>query len=347
MLNHEGELLSAAESQEILDIKEKSEYIFADIDSLGTETKSYNHTKDHIQKILDLELVDVNLIKSRKYKICVDAINSVGSIAVPMLLEKLGVKIIGLNFQCNGDFQHEPEPLEKNLGELESLVIKTESHLDIAVDPDVDRLVFINERGEMINEEYTIVMIADYVLSQTPGNTVSNLSSSRALVDITKKYNKKYFASAVGEKNVVNKMKEINAVIGGEGSGGVIYPKLHYGRDALVGIALFLSSMVQSNKSVSEIRLQYPNYYMVKEKITLPNQDQIQLILDTLAGEHKHGLITLTDGLKIDFKDSWVHIRASNTEPILRVYTESQNKKDACDLAQNFITNITMIVTAS
>jgi phosphomannomutase len=346
MLNSYGEFLSEDEGYEILQIKEKRKYIYSDIEFLGTETKSYNHTKDHIQKILNLDLVDAHLVTSKKFKVCVDAINSVGGIAVPMLLEKLGVEIVGLYCECNGDFQHEPEPLEKNLGELKSLVIKTESDFGIAVDPDVDRLVLVNERGEMINEEYTVVMVADYVLSQTPGNTVSNLSSSRALSNVTKKYNRRYFASAVGEKNVVEKMKEVNAVIGGEGSGGVIYPKLHYGRDALVGIALFITSMAKLEKTASEIRSQYTDHYMVKEKVALPNRDKIQLLFDTLSKEYSNESISEIDGLKIDFKDSWVHIRASNTEPILRIYTETQALKEAYDLAQIFITKINNIIKA-
>ena len=344
MLDTEGEFLSSAQGQEILDIKEKNTYVYADVESLGTETKSYNHTKDHIQKILELDLVDVALIRSKKYKICLDAINSVGGIAVPMLLEKMGVEVTGLYCECNGDFQHAPEPLEQNLGELKSLVIKTESDIGIAVDPDVDRLVFINEKGDMINEEYTIVMIADYILSQTPGNTVSNLSSSRALSDVTKKYNKEYFASSVGEKNVVEKMKHVDAVIGGEGSGGVIYPELHYGRDALVAIALFLTYLAQSNTTPSEIRSRYSDYYMEKEKIEIPHREQIQMIFDQLASEHHNGTISRIDGLKIDFEDSWVHIRASNTEPILRIYTESQNPKTAYDLAQDYIAKINNLI---
>jgi len=344
MLNDNGEFLSANDGQAILDIKNKGEYIYATIDQLGVETKSYNHTKNHIQKILDLDLVNVDAIKSRKFKISVDTINSVGGIAVPMLLRELGVEVVGLYTECNGDFQHAPEPLEKNLGELMSLVTKTESDLGIAVDPDVDRLVLVDEKGAMINEEYGLVMIADYVLTQVPGSTVSNLSSSRALRDIADRHNQSYFASAVGEKNVVEKMKEVNAVIGGEGSGGIIYPELHYGRDALVGIALFLSQLAQATLKVSELRAQYPNYFITKEKVDIPSREQIQVILDTLESEYQNDLTSRIDGLKIDFEDSWVHIRASNTEPILRIYTEASSLEKSQKLAETFINKIYTII---
>jgi phosphomannomutase len=345
MLNEKGEFLSAQDGQVIINIKEEGEFMYANVDDLGSETKSYNHTKDHIKKILDLELVDVDLIKSKKLKVAIDTINSVGGIAVPLLLEELGVEVIGLYCECNGDFQHAPEPLEENLGDLKSLVLSTKSHLGIAVDPDVDRLVFVNEKGQMINEEYTIVMIADYVLSFTSGNTVSNLSSSRALSDVTKKHKGTYFASAVGEKNVVEKMKEVNAVVGGEGSGGIIYPELHYGRDALVGIALFLTYLAKSEKSTSEIRDLYPDYYMTKEKVSLPNRDQIQVIFDQLESEQSTESTSRIDGLKIDFESSWVHVRASNTEPILRIYTEAQTQAQAYKLAEQFIKRIQEIIS--
>jgi phosphomannomutase len=346
MLNNEGEFLSAAEGQEILDIKDSGNYLYADIENLGIETTSYNHTRDHIQKILDLDLVDAELIKSRKYKISVDAINSVGGIAVPLLLEKLGVEVVGLYCECNGDFQHAPEPLEKNLGELKSLVIKTQSDLGIAVDPDVDRLVFVDEKGQMINEEYTLVMVSDYVVSETVGNTVSNLSSSRALRDVTKKYNQEHYASAVGEKNVVEKMKEVNAVIGGEGSGGIIYPKLHHGRDALVGIALMLTYLAKKSVSIGELRNSYPDYYMAKEKVALPSRDHISVILDALEEKYSLESPSRIDGLKIDFTDSWVHIRASNTEPIMRIYTEAKTNKEAVTIAEKFIDEITTLQVA-
>lgn len=344
MLNAEGEFLSAEDGQAILNIKDANTYNYAEVDDLGTETMSYNHTKNHISKILDLDLVDAELVRSRNFKVSVDAINSVGGIAVPMLLEKMGVEVVGLYCECNGDFQHSPEPLEKNLSELKSLVIKTESNLGIAVDPDVDRLVLVNEKGEMINEEYTIVMIADYLLSHNKGSVVSNLSSSRALKDVADTHNQEYFASAVGEKNVVEKMKEVNAVFGGEGSGGVIYPKLHYGRDALVGIALFLTLLAQSEKTASDIRSDYQDYFMTKEKISLTNREQIQTILDELATKYSKEQISRIDGLKIDFESSWVHIRASNTEPILRIYTEAQTEAKAQELSETFMNEINTII---
>ncbi|MCI5050915.1 MAG: phosphoglucosamine mutase [Candidatus Pacebacteria bacterium] len=342
MLNNNGEFLSAKSGQEILDIKKEADYTFVSVDDLGTETKSYNHTKDHIQKILDLEAVDVDLIKSKKLKISLDAINSVGGIAVPILLEKLGCEVVGMYCEVNGDFQHPPEPLDKNLSELKSLVTKTESDLGIAVDPDVDRLVLIDEKGTMINEEYGLVMVSDYILSVQPGTTVSNLSSSRALRDITEKYKQEYSASAVGEKNVVEKMKEVDAVIGGEGSGGIIYPPLHYGRDALVGISLFLTHLAKSNISASELRKQYPDYFMTKEKIDIPSRDQITIILDALENQYRESSesISRIDGLKIDFENSWVHVRASNTEPILRIYTEAKTLEEAEKLSQETITRI-------
>ncbi|MGB0925243.1 MAG: phosphoglucosamine mutase [Minisyncoccia bacterium] len=341
MLDEHGEFLSADQGTAILDIAKKQEFDFADVDSLGIEKKYYNHHQDHIQSILNLDIVDVDLIKFKKFKIAVDAINSVGGIAVPMLLEKLGVEIVGLYCEPNGEFQHKPEPLEQNLGELKSLVSKTESDLGIAVDPDVDRLVLVDDRGEMFGEEYTIVSIADYVLSQTPGNTVSNLSSSRALVDVTARYkNAEYTASAVGEKNVVELMKQTGAVIGGEGSGGVIYPPLHYGRDALVGIALFLSHLATSDVSSSELRKTYPNYHMAKEKINLTPDIDVDDILQKMYAKYQNEKTSNIDGVKIDFADSWVHLRKSNTEPIIRIYTEAQTPRDAADLAHRFINEV-------
>lgn len=340
MLNADGEFLSAQDGQDILDIKRVGLYDYADTDSLGVETLSRNHNKNHIQKILDLDLVDADLVRNQRYRITLDAINSVGGIAVPMLLEKMGVEVIGLYCQCNGDFQHSPEPLEENLGDLKSLVIQTESHLGIAVDPDVDRVVFISADGNMINEEYGIVMVADYVLSETPGNTVSNLSSSRALSDVTKKYGQKYFASAVGEKNVVEKMKTVGAVVGGEGSGGIIYPELHYGRDALVGIALMLTAMAKSKKTIQELRSDHSDYFIAKEKINLPNRQDIQSILDSLVDEFSNEEISIMDGVKIDFPDYWVHVRPSNTEPIFRIYVESMSFEESYTIAQDFISKI-------
>ncbi len=340
MLNEHGEFLSAEEGEAILTISQSKEISFAGVDALGTETKYYNHTKEHIEKICALDLVNVELIQSQKLKISVDAINSVGGIAVPMLLEKLGVEVVGLNCECNGEFKHTPEPLKENLSDLRSLVLQTESDLGIAVDPDVDRLVLVDEKGKMFGEEYTIVAIADYILSKTPGPTVSNLSSSRALSDIAKKHNQPYFASAVGEKNVVEKMKEVSAVFGGEGSGGVIYPPLHYGRDALVGIALFLTFMSEEKTSTSELRSRYVDYFMAKEKVVLGPNINVDDILDHFLSTYQSEKISNIDGVKIDFEESWVHLRKSNTEPIMRIYTEATSQDKADSLAQKIIKEI-------
>jgi phosphomannomutase len=280
MLNSDGEFLSAQDGKEILDIAEKKDFHFASVEKLGEVEKSYNHTKNHIQDILDLDLVDAELVAKKKYKVVVDAINSVGGIAVPYLLEKMGVELVGLNINPNGEFAHKPEPLEENLGGIKSLVKQEKADLGIVVDPDVDRLVLVDEQGNMFGEEYTIVSIADYVLSEKGGNAVSNLSSSRALADVTKKYRGEYFASAVGEKNVVEKMKEVNATIGGEGSGGVIYPPLHYGRDALVGIALLLTYLAKRDISASQLRAEYPDYFMSKKKVVLDENIDVDAILE-------------------------------------------------------------------
>ncbi len=372
MLNEFGEFLSAQDGKEILALGEKKDFLFPQTEDLGSLEKSYNHTLDHIQKILDLDLVDAGLVRSKKYKVVVDAINSVGGIAVPLLLDKLGVEVVGLNITPNGEFAHKPEPLEENLGGIKDLVVKEQADLGIVVDPDVDRLVFIDEKGNMFGEEYTIVAVADYVLSVEYGNTVSNLSSSRALADVTKKRGGEYFASAVGEKNVVEKMKEVSAVIGGEGSGGVIYPALHYGRDALVGIALFLSYLAKRDISVSDLRAEYPNYFMSKKKIALSPDIDVDRILEhfwktyqpdchprkhifleseanlenSLSGiQEKNCVINISniDGVKIDFEHAWVHLRKSNTEPIIRIFTEAQSQEEADALAEEFIKEISKI----
>jgi len=347
MLNENGEFLSEKDTQEIMNILEQGDISFAKHNVLGSLTRYYNHTQEHVDSILALDLVDTENIKSKKYTIAIDAINSVGGIAVPLLLEKLGINIIGLHTDNSGNFAHNPEPLEKNLRELKSLVTKTHSQLGIAVDPDVDRLVFVDEHGDMVNEEYTIVAIADYVLSKTPGNTVSNLSSSRALMDVTRSYGQKHYTSAVGEKNVVEKMKEKNAVIGGEGSGGVIYPPLHYGRDALVGIALFLSHLSQQNSSVSTLRKKYPDYCIAKEKIVLTEGINIDCIFSRLAYTYRSEKVSLVDGIKIDFPESWIHLRKSNTEPIIRLYAEAKTEHQAHALAVRFIAEITNKISNS
>lgn len=340
MLDEHGEFLSATEGQELLDIIEENKFNYQPVELLGSITRSYNHTAQHIDDILKLDLVDVELIKSKKYTIAVDAINSVGGIAVPMLLEKLGVTVVGLYCEPNGKFEHPPEPLPQNLGELASLVTKTNADLGIAVDPDVDRLVLVDNTGNMFGEEYTLVAVADYVLSETPGNTVSNLSSSRALKDIAEKHKVEYHGSAVGEKNVVEKMKEVNAVIGGEGSGGIIYPELHYGRDALVGIALFLSHLAKSNISAQELRSTYINYFMSKQKISLPEMEGVAKLLPLFATSYSEHEVSTIDGVRVDFENSWVHVRASNTEPILRIYSEAPTQGEADELAERVMREI-------
>lgn len=340
MLNHEGEFLSATEGEEILDIARRANYSFSDVDRLGSVIFIKDHIENHIEKILDLNLVNVELVKSKHFTVVLDAINSVGGIAVPMLLEKMGVKVISLYCNPDGDFSHKPEPLEENLSDLKNMTKDSNADLGISVDPDVDRLVLVDNNGEMFGEEYTIVSISDYVLSENPGSTVSNLSSSRALSDVADKYSVPYYTSAVGEKNVVEKMKEVGAVIGGEGSGGVIYPDLHYGRDALVGIALFLSHLAKSGITSVELRKRYPDYYMAKEKIVLSDREKISIILETLKQQYSQENISTIDGLKIDFADSWVQVRASNTEPLLRIYTEAKTQLGADTLAKEFINEI-------
>lgn len=344
MLDEHGEFLSAEQGQAILDRVQDKNYRFADIDNLGMIERYHEHHQHHVQAILDLELVDVESIKKRKFKIVLDGINSVGGIAVLILLKELGVEVITIHCEADGNFAHNPEPLEKNLGDLMNAVREHNADLGIAVDPDVDRLVFVDETGTMFGEEYTLVAVADYVLSKTPGNTVSNLSSSRALRDIAEKYNVQYSASKVGEKNVVEMMKETNAIIGGEGSGGIIYPTLHYGRDALVGVGLFLSHLAESLQTTSELRSSYPNYFMAKEKVTLDTNINPDTILQLLEQRYQSEDITTIDGLKIDFVDSWVHMRKSNTEPILRIYTEAKTQDEANNLAQRFIDEIQALV---
>lgn len=340
MLDDQGEFLSATQGQELLDIISKGSIEFSPVEVLGKITRSYNHTQHHIEDILKLNLVDIEAIKQQKYTIAVDAINSVGGIAVPMLLEKLGVTVVGLYCEPNGKFEHPPEPLPQNLSELAQLVMKTKADLGIAVDPDVDRLVLVDNTGNMFGEEYTLVAVADYVLSETPGNTVSNLSSSRALKDIAIKHSVSHSTSAVGEKNVVEKMKEVNAVIGGEGSGGIIYPELHYGRDALVGIALFLSHLAKSNCTAEELRSRYTNYFMSKQKISLPEIEAVAKLLALSAASYSEYEVSTIDGVRIDFENSWVHVRASNTEPILRIYSEAPTQDEADELAERIIREI-------
>lgn len=337
LLNHEGEFLTKSEGNEVLDIAESEDFNYADVDHLGHYSEDASFDQRHIESVLALKLVDREAIKKTHFKVAVDGINSVGGIILPKLLNELGVEYTLLNGEPTGDFAHNPEPLEKNLGGIMQEMSKGGYDLGIVVDPDVDRLAFICEDGTMFGEEYTLVSVADYVLSHTPGNTVSNLSSTRALRDVTEKHGGQYMASAVGEVNVTTKMKEVNAVIGGEGNGGVIYPESHYGRDALVGIALFLSSLAHKGCKVSELRKSYPNYFMAKNRIDLTPETDISAILDRIKEMYADEKVTDIDGVKIDFADKWVHLRASNTEPIIRVYSEAATMEEAESLGRKLM----------
>lgn len=337
LLNHEGEFLTKSEGNEVLDIAESEDFNYADVDHLGHYSEDASFDQRHIESVLALKLVDREAIKKAHFKVAVDGINSVGGIILPKLLNELGVEYTLLNGEPTGDFAHNPEPLEKNLGGIMQEMSKGGYDLGIVVDPDVDRLAFICEDGIMFGEEYTLVSVADYVLSHTPGNTVSNLSSTRALRDITEKHGGQYMASAVGEVNVTTKMKEVNAVIGGEGNGGVIYPESHYGRDALVGIALFLSSLAHKGCKVSELRKTYPNYCMAKNRIDLTPETDISAVLDRIKEMYADEKVTDIDGVKIDFADKWVHLRASNTEPIIRVYSEAATMEEAESLGRKLM----------
>lgn len=341
LLNEAGEFLSAADGQWILDFADKDEASFADINNLGTVLTNESAMQQHIDALLAHPLVDVAAIKSKNFKVVVDAINSTGAIFVPALLRALGVeKVVVINAEVTGDFAHNPEPLPENLIELCSKVVKENAHLGIAVDPDVDRLCFVNEDGSLFGEEYTLVAIADYVLSRNKGNTVSNMSSTRALRDVTEKHGGQYVPSAVGEVNVVAKMKAVNAVIGGEGNGGVICPELHYGRDALAGIALFLTHLAKSGKTISGLRHSYPNYIISKNKIELPEGLDVPKIFSAIQKKYAAQPINTEDGLKIEFDKDWVHLRTSNTEPIIRIYAESRSETTANNIAQRIIEDI-------
>ncbi len=339
LLNSDGEFISAEDGKKLLEIS-KSEIIFEDKDELGMLKFSSNYIDKHIDMIIDLPLVNVKSIKKRKFKIVVDAVNSTGGIAVPNLLKKLGVTVIELYCEPNGKFPHNPEPLKENLSELSKLVIEKNADLGIVVDPDVDRLAFVSENGEIFGEEYTLVACADYYLRYNPGNTVSNLSSSRALKEITELNNCSHFFSSVGEVNVVKMMKNKNAVIGGEGNGGVILPELHYGRDALVGISLFLSYLSEIGISSSELRSNYPSYFMSKDKVMLDKTININNIITNIASSYSYERINMDDGLKIDFENAWVQLRKSNTEPIIRVYSEAKSQSEADRLSKKFIREI-------
>ena len=340
LLNNKGEFISAVDGEKVLDYAQKEDFNFSLIENIGSYNYDDTHNEKHIEDVLNLELVNVDLVRSKKFKVVLDAVNSTGGILIPKLLEKLGVECVELFCDPTGNFPHNPEPLPENLIEISKKVVDTNADLGIVVDPDVDRLALVCEDGSMFGEEYTLVSVADYVLSKTAGNTVSNLSSTRALSDITNKHNGNYFASAVGEVNVVKKMKDKNAVIGGEGNGGIIYPALHYGRDALVGIALFLTNLAEKEISCKSLRKTYPNYFISKNKIDLDLSVDIAKILKTLESKFSFTNINTTDGLKINFDDGWVHLRRSNTEPIIRIYSESVTLNKANQLAEDFISQI-------
>ena len=344
LLNAKGEFLSQKDGDEILLLAENDDFIFTEVTDLGKYSYDDSFNNKHIDAVLKLDLVNVNLVKTSGFKVVVDAVNSTGGFMIPRLLERMGVACIKLFCEPNGNFPHNPEPLPENLSEIVKLVVHEKADFGIVVDPDVDRLALICEDGSIFGEEYTLVAVADYVLSKTPGNTVSNLSSTRALRDITIKHKGNYQASSVGEVNVVEKMKATNAIIGGEGNGGIIYPELHYGRDALVGVALFLTQLAESKISVRKLRDSYPNYFISKNKIELTNEIDVDAILTTLEQRYKNEQITTIDGLKIDFEDGWVHLRKSNTEPIIRIYAESEGEEKANVLANKMISEIKALV---
>ena len=340
LLNNQGEFLTAADGAEVLDIAAREDFDYADVDHLGSYTDDNSFNQRHIDSVLQLKLADVEAIKKRKFRVCVDTINSVGGIILPDLFKAIGVDYEILNGACTGDFAHNPEPLEKNLQGIMDKMRQGGFDLGIVVDPDVDRLAFICEDGVMFGEEYTLVSVADYVLSHTAGNTVSNLSSTRALRDVTVKHGGQYTAAAVGEVNVTTKMKEVGAVIGGEGNGGVIYPESHYGRDALVGIVLFLSSLAQKGCTASELRSTFPDYQIAKNRIDLTPETDVDAILvkvKEMFAQDNSAQVNDIDGVKIDFPDRWVHLRKSNTEPIIRVYSEAQTMELADELGKKLM----------
>jgi len=344
LLNDKGEFVSDQDGKAILRIAQENDFSFATVDHLGKLTHDDRYIDLHIEEVLALPLVTPEAIQKKKFRVVVDAVNSTGGIAIPRLLERLGVEVVKLYCEPNGHFPHNPEPLREHLGDICKKVVEEKADFGIVVDPDVDRLAFITDQGEMFGEEYTLVACADYVLSKAKGNVVSNLSSSRALRDIAQKYGVTYSAAAVGEVNVVTEMKRIEAIIGGEGNGGIIYPELHYGRDALVGVALFLSFLAERGGSVQQLRESYPAYFMSKNKIQLTEQINPDQILKAMEQKYAHEQTTTIDGLKIDFADSWVHLRKSNTEPIIRIYTEAKSQKEADALAQRFIEEMRALI---
>ncbi len=345
LLNGDGEFISDELGKKVLQIADKNEFHFESVDNLGQVELNNTWLKKHIDKILELPLVDVKAIKAKNFKIVVDAVNSSGGIAVPMLLRALGVKeVVEIFCTPDGKFPHNPEPLPENLSEISATVKRSKADLGIVVDPDVDRLALVCEDGSMFGEEYTLVAVADYVLQNKSGNTVSNLSSTRALRDVTEKHGGTYKASAVGEVNVVKLMKESNAIIGGEGNGGIIYPELHYGRDAMVGIALFLTHLAKSDKLCSMLRVSYPDYFIAKKKIELTPEINIDILMDRIQDKYKNQPINTIDGVKIEFDKEWVHLRRSNTEPIIRIYAESQSETMANSLAEKLISDMKAII---
>lgn len=345
LLNENGEFLNKDEAEEVVKIAESGIYDYADVDHLGSYREDNSYDQKHIDLVKSLELVDVDAIRNAHFRVALDTVNSVGGIILPKLLEQLGVESYkGLYLEPTGDFKHNPEPLAKNLGDIMKLVADGDFNIGFVVDPDVDRLAIIDENGKMYGEEYTLVTVADYILQHTPGNTVSNLSSTRALRDVTEKYGCKYTPAAVGEVNVVTAMKDTNAIIGGEGNGGVIYPAAHYGRDALVGIALILTYLAKLGKKTSEMRDMYPCYEMAKNRIDLTPGTNPDTVLEKIKDKYQGDNVTTIDGVKIDFPDKWVHLRKSNTEPIIRVYTEAHTAEEANALGQRFMDEINSLI---
>ncbi|UOE41073.1 phosphoglucosamine mutase [Chryseobacterium suipulveris] len=344
LLNEKGEFINGKDGAEVLALAESEDFDYAEVDHLGKYEERYNALDIHIQKILDLPTVDAEAIKAKKFKVVVDAVNSTGGIAIPQLLEELGCEIIKLYCEPNGHFPHNPEPLKEHLGDICELVKKEKADMGIVVDPDVDRLALVDENGELFGEEYTLVAVADYLLRNKKGAAISNLSSSRALRDVARNLGSEYFASAVGEVNVVTLMKEKNAVIGGEGNGGIIYPDLHYGRDSLVGVALFLTHLAKENKTVSELRATYPSYFMGKKKIELTPDIDVDSLLTKMEKEYQNEEVSIVDGVKIDFEKNWVHLRKSNTEPIIRIYTEAFSQEEADELGDQMIAKIRSLI---
>lgn len=346
LLNEKGEFISGDDGKEVLEIAENDAYSFAEVKDLGKITHDDTYIAKHIEMVINLPLVDVEAIRSANFRVVIDCVNSTGGISLPPLLKALGVEHVEeLYCEPNGQFPHNPEPLPEHLTKICSTLENGNYDLGIVVDPDVDRLALVSEDGSTFGEEYTLVAVADYVLSQTKGNTVSNLSSTRALRDVTEKHGANYEAAAVGEVNVVTKMKETNAIIGGEGNGGIIYPELHYGRDALVGIALFLTHLAKFGQPVSRLRASYPNYYISKNKIDLSPEIDVDKVLSTIAEKYKNQPINTIDGVKIEFDKEWVHLRKSNTEPIIRIYAESESQATAEHLAQKIISDIKEVVS--